>query len=212
MMPEEKARQEIDQLLLAAGWQVQDYNDLNLGASIGVAVREFPLTTGFADYLLFIDRDAVGAIEAKAEGTTLSGVEEQTWGYLSGLPEEIPHMHNPLPFGYESTGTETFFVNLNDPEPRSRRIFAFHKPETLRDFLIQDETLRARLKEMPSLMTGSLRECQSEAIANLEQSFTEAKPRSLIQMATGSGKTYARRELHLSPDQVRRGQEGALPG
>lgn len=191
MMPEEKARQEIDQLLRAAGWQVQDYNDLNLGASIGVAVREFPLLSGFADYLLFIDREAVGAIEAKAEGTTLSGVEEQTWGYLSGLPEEIPHTHNPLPFGYESTGTETFFVNLKDPEPRSRRVFAFHKPETLRDFLSQDDTLRARLKTMPSLMIGCLRDCQFEAIANLEESFIGAKPRALIQMATGSGKTYA---------------------
>jgi type I restriction enzyme R subunit len=191
MTPEEKARQEIDQLLLAAGWHIQDYSDLNLGASIGIAVREFPLTTGFADYLLFIDREAVGAIEAKPEGTTLSGVEEQTWGYLSGLPEEIPHIHNPLPFGYESTGTETFFVDLRDPEPRSRRIFAFHKPETLRNFLSQDDTLRGRLNEMPSLMLGSLRECQSEAIANLEQSFAGAKPRALIQMATGSGKTYA---------------------
>lgn len=191
MMPEEKARQEIDQLLRAAGWEVQDYNDLNLGASIGVAVREFPLLSGFADYLLFIDREAVGAIEAKAEGTTLSGVEEQTWGYLSGLPEEIPHTHNPLPFGYESTGTETFFVNLRDPEPRSRRVFAFHKPETLRDFLSQDDTLRARLKTMPHLMIGGLRDCQFEAIANLEESFIGAKPRALIQMATGSGKTYA---------------------
>ena len=191
MMPEEKARQEIDQLLRMAGWQVQDYNDLNLGASIGVAVREFPLRSGFADYLLFIDREAVGAIEAKAEGTTLSGVEEQTWGYLSGLQEEIPHTHNPLPFGYESTGTETFFVNLNDPEPRSRRVFAFHKPETLRDFLCQDETLRARLKTMPSLVMGGLRDCQFEAIVNLEESFIGAKPRALIQMATGSGKTYA---------------------
>src|SRR5512139_2371845 len=160
MMPEEKARQEIDQLLRAAGWQVQDYNDVSLGASTGVAVREFPLQSGFADYLLFINREAVGAIEAKAEGTTLSGVEEQTWGYLSGLPEEIPHTHNPLPFGYESTGTETFFVDLRDPDPRSRRVFAFHKPETLRDFLSQDETLRARLKTMPSLMSGGLRDCQ----------------------------------------------------
>jgi type I restriction enzyme R subunit len=191
MMPEEKARQEIDQLLSAAGWLVQDYNDLNLGASLGVAIREFPLKTGFADYLLFIDWEAVGAIEAKAEGTTLSGVEEQTWGYLSGLPEEIPHTHNPMPFGYESTGTETFFVNLRDPEPRSRRVFAFHKPETLRDFLSQDDTLRERLKTMPSLMVGSLRDCQFEAIANLEESFVGAKSRALIQMATGSGKTYA---------------------
>lgn len=117
MTPEEKARQEIDQLLLAAGWHIQDYNDLNLGASIGVAVREFPLFTGFADYLLFIDWEAVGAIEAKPEGTTLSGVEEQTWSYLSGLPEEIPHIHNSLPYGYESTGSETFFVDLQDSEP-----------------------------------------------------------------------------------------------
>jgi type I restriction enzyme, R subunit len=116
MMPEEKARQEIDQLLRTAGWQVQDYNDLNLGASIGVVVREFPLRSGFADYLLFIDREAIGAIEAKAEGTTLSGVEDQTWGYLSGLPEEIPHTHNPLPFGYESTVAYPFFVNLRNPE------------------------------------------------------------------------------------------------
>ena len=108
MTPEEEARQEIDRLLQSAGWCIQDYQDLNLGAGLGVAIREFPLVSGRADYLLFVDRIAVGAIEAKPEGSTLSGVEEQTGGYLSGLPEEIPHIHNPLPFGYESTGTETF--------------------------------------------------------------------------------------------------------
>ncbi|MGV8175320.1 MAG: DEAD/DEAH box helicase family protein, partial [Methanothrix sp.] len=191
MTPEEKARAEIDQLLEMAGWAIQDYRDLNLGASLGVAIREFPLKSGFADYLLFIDWVAVGAIEAKPEGTTLSGVEEQTRGYLFGLPEEIPHSHNPLAFGYESTGSESFFVDMRDPEQRSRRLFAFHKPETLRDYLTQEQTLRARLKEMPSLAAGNLRECQFEAIANLEESFAGAKPRALIQMATGSGKTYA---------------------
>ena len=174
-----------------AGWQIQDFHDLNLGVALGVVVREFPLQSGFADYLLFIDREAVGAIEAKPEGTTLSGVEEQTGGYLYGLPEEIPHFSNPLPFGYESTGTETFFVDLRDPNPRSRRVFAFHKPQTLKCWLDQRETLRARLKELPALEAGNLRDCQSEAITNLEQSFSQAKPRSLIQMATGSGKTFA---------------------
>jgi type I site-specific restriction endonuclease len=104
MTPEEKARQEIDRLLEMAGWAVQDYCDFSLGASLGVAVREFPLRPGFADYLLFIDYEAVGAIEAKPEGTTLSGVEEQTGGYLFGLPEEMAHSRDPLPFGYESTG------------------------------------------------------------------------------------------------------------
>ncbi len=129
MTPEEKARAEIDQLLKEAGWAVQDYDQFSLGASLGVAVREFPLTSGFADYLLFIDWEAVGAVEAKPEGTTLSGVEEQTGGYLSSLPEEIPHSASPLPFGYESTGKETFFVDSRESTPRSRRVFAFHRPK-----------------------------------------------------------------------------------
>jgi type I restriction enzyme R subunit len=191
MTPEEEARQEIDQLLEAAGWQIQDYRDLNLGAALGVAVREFPLTTGSADYLLFIDREAVGAIEAKPAGTTLSGVEDQTKGYLHGLHEDIPHRFNPLPYGYESTGKETFFTDLRDPDYNARRIFAFHRPDTLQKWLTQDKTLRARLKEMPSLSRGNLRECQLEAITNLEESLAASRPRALIQMATGSGKTYA---------------------
>ncbi len=191
MTPEEEARQKIDELLTQAGWMIQDYHDLNLGAALGVVVREFPLKSGYADYLLFIDRLAVGAIEAKPEGTTLIGVEEQTGGYLCGLPEEIPHIDYPLPFGYESTGSETFFVDMRDPNPRSRRAFAFHKPQTLKGWLDQGDTLRARLMQLPALARGNLRDCQSEAIANLEQSFANAKQRSLIQMATGSGKTFA---------------------
>jgi len=126
--PEAEARLEIDRLLQAAGWVIQDNKDLNLGASLGVAIREFPLDTGKADYLLFVDRKAVGAIEAKPRGVTLSGVSEQTAAYLHGLPDRIPHNHSPLPFGYESTGVETYFTDLRDPEPRSRRVFAFHRP------------------------------------------------------------------------------------
>jgi hypothetical protein len=80
--PEERAREKIDQLLEAAGWQVQDRNQLNLGAARGVAVREFPLTTGFADYLLFADRKAVGVIEAKPEGTLHKFCEEHCHEWL----------------------------------------------------------------------------------------------------------------------------------
>ena len=126
--PEEQARQKIDRLLSAAGWQVQDLNALDLGAARGVAVREFPLQTGFADYMLFVDRQAVGVIEAKPEGTTLSGVADQSAAYLTGLPPNIPHVQLPLPFAYESTGVETFFRDERDPEPRSRRLFAFQRP------------------------------------------------------------------------------------
>jgi len=190
MTPEEKARENIDRQLRAAGWSVQDHRGISLGASSGIAVREFPLTSGFADYLLFIDGQAVGAIEAKPEGTTLSGVSEQTEKYLKGLPVNVPHVQFPLPFGYESTGVETMFRDLREPDSRSRRLFAFHKPETLSEWLSQHDTLRARLRILPPLITYGLRDCQVEAITNLDQSFAEARPRALIQMATGSGKTY----------------------
>lgn len=191
MTPEKKARENIDRQLRAAGWSVQDHQGISLGASSGIAVREFPLTSGFADYLLFVDGQAVGAIEAKPEGTTLSGVSEQTEKYLKGIPMNVPHIQIPLPFGYESTGVETMFRDLREPDSRSRRLFAFHKPETLDEWLSQHDTLRARLRSLPPLITYGLRDCQIEAITNLEQSFAEARLRALIQMATGSGKTYA---------------------
>ncbi len=190
MKPEEKARQRIDQSLESAGWRVQDLRELNLGDSLGIAVREFPLESGPADYLLFVDRKAVGVVEAKPEGTTLSGVSDQTEKYLAALPDNLPHVQEPLPFAYESTGIETYFRDLRDPDPRSRRIFAFHRPETLLEWLSQGNTLRARLTNIPVLITEGLRDCQIEAIENLERSFAEARPRALIQMASGGGKTY----------------------
>ncbi len=190
MKPEEKARQKIDQLLNEAGWVVQNIHELNLGAALGVAIREFPLESGYADYLLFVEREAVGVVEAKPEGTTLSGVAEQSAKYVAGLPENLPHVQEPLPFAYESTGIETFFRDLRDPDLRSRRVFAFHKPETLYEWASQKETLRARLREIPPLITEGLWDCQIQAVENLENSFANARPRALIQMATGSGKTY----------------------
>jgi type I restriction enzyme R subunit len=190
MKTEEKARQKIDQLLEAAGWVVQDYQQLNLSASLGVAVCDLSLKTGPADYVLFVDGKPVGVIEAKPFGTTLSGVAEQSGGYLASIPESLPHVEAPPPFGYESTGIETYFRDSRDPDPRSRRVFSFHKPETLKEWLSQKDTLRARLKNLPPLMTDGLRDCQIEAITNLDKSFAQARPRALIQMASGSGKTY----------------------
>jgi type I restriction enzyme, R subunit len=191
LKPEEEARKDIDKLLDLAGWKVQDYKDLNLGASVGVAVREFPLKEGFADYMLFVERHAVGVVEAKPKGTTLSGVSEQTQKYLSSFPQSVPHVGDVLPFAYESTGVETYFRDMRDPDCRSRRVFAFHKPETLHEWVHQENTLRARLRNMPPLITEGLRDCQIEAIENLEKSFAESRPRALIQMASGSGKTFA---------------------
>ena len=179
-LPEQVARATIDQLLIEAGWIIQDREQINLRAGRGVAVREFPLKTGYADYLLFVDRKAIGAVEAKAEGVTLSGVGAQSEKYSTGLPDIPAAWRKPLPFLYESTGVETFFTNGLDPEPRSRRVFAFHRPETLLDWIREPRTLRARLQTMPPLATGNLWDAQIEAIQNLEQSLAADRPRALI--------------------------------
>src|SRR3954471_2792806 len=102
MTPEDQARQNIDRQLAQAGWQVQDYRDMNISAGPGVAVREFPLKGGPADYLLYADCRAIGVVEAKPEGHTLTGVETQSGKYLEGLPKNLPRYRLPLPFAYES--------------------------------------------------------------------------------------------------------------
>lgn len=208
--PEDEAREIIDRMLELAGWSVQDFKKANIHAKRGVAIRNFPLNPGhgFADYILYVDGQAAGVIEAKKAGTTLTGVELQSGKYKDGLPESLPAWFRPLPFCYESTGVETRFTNGLDPEPRSRNVFAFHRHETLATWLRDDTpvtagrvaeapaphgippTLRLRLKQMPPLIEGGLWAAQIRAIKNLEKSLAENRPRSVIQMATGSGKTF----------------------
>ena len=188
--PEELARQEIDPLLEKCGWQVQDKSAVHLHSQRGVAVRELSFRTGEPDYTLFVDGKAIGTVEAKPAGHSLIGVEEQSEKYVRGVPFGIPAWRSPLPFSYESTGTETRFTNRLDPEPRSRNVFAFHRPETLLKWAQAENQLNQCLRELPPLVTDKLWKAQIEAITNLEASFAANKPRALIQMATGSGKTF----------------------
>ena len=194
MTPEQKTRKRIDELLQFAGWDVQDREGMNLfdPTKPGVAVREAYLKTGYADYLLFVDGRALGVVEAKKVGVPLSGVEAQSARYAVGLkpPMRAWRPEMPLPFRYESTGVETFFTNGLNPEPRARRVFAFHKPETLREWAQETDTLRQRLRSMPPLVNDKLWGPQVKAITHLEQSLAQDRPRALIQMATGSGKTF----------------------
>lgn len=190
--PEAQARQNIDRALQECGWVVQRYKDFDPTVARGVALTEVPLKVGTADYLLLVDGNPLGVIEAKKEGTPLSGVAEQSGHYGDHLPDFLA-IKGTLPFAYESTGVETFFRDRRDPEPRSRRLFTFHRPETLADWFAQPEPLRKRLAAMPfahPLAEQGMRGCQSEAIKNLEKSFAADCPRALIQMATGAGKTY----------------------
>jgi len=197
LTPEEQARESIDGMLLAAGWLIQDRADANIDAGRGVAIREFALGHGFgeADYLLFADGQAVGVIEAKKEGSTLTGFEIQTQKYSEGIPEALPAPRRPLPYCYESTGIETRFTNLLEPNASSRAVFSFHRPETLSEWL-KDElaspgfTFKARLASMPPLVRFGLRPAQVTAIDALEDSLSHGRRRSLVQMASGAGKTY----------------------
>jgi type I restriction enzyme R subunit len=197
------ARRNVDGQLEAAGWRVQSYRQANLQAGCGVAVREFILDKGHGrvDYLLFLDGQPAGVIEAKPEGTTLVEVERQSGKYVDGLPAWMKPLVYPLPFIYESTGKETRFTNGYDPDARSRDVFTFHRPETLAEWARQIRacseapTFRARLQAMPELDPAGLWSVQAEAIYNTEQSLREDRPRALIQMATGSGKTFAAANL-----------------
>lgn len=190
--PEQRARDRIDRLLIEAGWQIQSRHSMNVYASSGVAVRELQTNEGPADYVLFVNGNPAGVIEAKKEdeGLRLTVHETQTEKYRSGTIRLLGNSE-PLRFGYESTGEVTRFTDYRDPKPRSRPIFAFHRPETLRGWLNEQSTLRARLHDIPALNPAGLRKCQFRAISNLEASFRDAKPRALIQMATGAGKTFA---------------------
>lgn len=188
--PEDQARSLIDRRLLAAGWLVQSKAEMNLGAGLGIAVREFQTASGPVDYGLFVDRRLCGVVEAKAQGTTLSGFAEQAARYIADSPKHLIREEGQVRFEYVASGTETLFRDHSDPAPVSRRVFWFHRPETLDLWLKQSLTLRARLQTMPEVVTDGLRACQIDAVAALERSLAENRSRALVQMATGAGKTF----------------------
>ena len=191
MTPEERARQKIDLRLEQSGWIVQDLKKVNPSAGLGVAVREYPTSTGPVDYALFVDGKPVGVIEAKKDelGENITVVEGQSGRYANSTFKYITTEYK-IRFAYEATGELTRFTDYNDIKYRSRRIFSFHRPETLQDLLSKDYTIRNNIKSLPPFDTSGFRTCQIKAISNLDKSFAENRPKALVQMATGAGKTF----------------------
>ncbi|MEJ7737198.1 MAG: DEAD/DEAH box helicase family protein [Chitinophagaceae bacterium] len=188
--PEHHARDIIDAALERSGWIVQSKKKTNLDAGLGVAVREYQTDIGPADYVLFVNKKPVGIIEAKRaeEGVRLTMHEDQSEGYAGA---KLRFLNNEkLPFVYESTGDVTRFTDYRDTRPRSRLLFSFHRPQTYLEWIRHDKSLRARLQQIPALPETGLRDCQVSAINNLERSFKDNRPKALIQMATGAGKTF----------------------
>ena len=191
MTPEQEARILIDKKLEEAGWTLQKMEELNPRASLGVAVREFATDTGPVDYVLFIDGEAVGVVEAKPtdEGENITVVENQSKRYAESEFKRIKKSPE-IRFAYEATDLLIRFTDYKDEKYRSREVFSFHRPEFLEELLEQDDTVRNNLKRVPEFDETGFRDCQVTAITNLNQSFAENKPRALVQMATGAGKTF----------------------
>ncbi|MCR4742304.1 MAG: DEAD/DEAH box helicase family protein [Treponema sp.] len=191
MSPEEKDRLVIDSKLEEAGWIIQDLKEMNITAGLGVAVREYPTSSGEVDYALFVDEQPVGIIEAKRkeEGENITVVEEQSSRYANSTLKYIKNEYE-IRFAYEATSKLIRFTDYHDIKYRSRTVFNFHKPQTLKKLLEKKDTIRNKLKNMPELDPTGFRKCQIEAINNLTVSFAENRPKGLVHMATGAGKTF----------------------
>ena len=209
--PEQAARRLIDEAMRAAGWRVQSADALDLSAGLGVAAAELPVGTfsrkasgarsrGFADYVLHLDREPVGVVEAKPHGM-LSGAEQQTMHYAFSEASDFSGVgdrpERRARFLFQSNGHKTYFTDLEDPSPRAREVFNFPRPETLAEWnRRRDGTLRRRLRRKLPLDESRLWAAQARAIHALEASLRRGDQRALIQMATGSGKTYT--AVHLA--------------
>ena len=190
MTPEQRARQAIDRKLGQSGWVIQDMRRLNPLAALGVAVREFPTSTGPVDYALFVGGVPAGIIEAKKSeaGEHITDVEMQSGRYAHSTFRWATNQE--IRFAYEATDEITRFTDYHDLKYRSREVFSFHRPETLKRLLEQSDTVRNNMKHFPALDETGFRRCQVNAIKNLDESFALNKPRALVQMATGAGKTF----------------------
>ena len=191
MKPEDKARVTIDKKLIESGWTIQDVKSLNLSASLGIAVREFPTSTGPVDYALFLEGIPVGVIEAKKSelGENITSVESQSARYTTSTFKWIKNEYR-IRFAYEATDKLTRFTDYDDIKYRSRTVFSFHRPETLLALLKQPDTIRNNMKRFPEFDPTGFRKCQITAIENLDASFADNRPKALVQMATGAGKTF----------------------
>ncbi|HEX3016762.1 MAG TPA: DEAD/DEAH box helicase family protein [Caproicibacter sp.] len=191
MTPEERARVAIDAKLIQSGWIVQDTRTINFSSALGVAVREFPTSTGPVDYAIFVEGVPVGVVEAKKTeaGENITTVEGQSARYANSTFKWVTNNYR-IRFAYESTDKLVRFTDYDDINYRSRTVFSFHRPETIKALLEQPDTVRNNMKRFPPLDVIGLRKCQIAAINNLDTSFAENRPKALVQMATGAGKTF----------------------
>ena len=188
MTPEEKARIKIDQWFADAGWKVINRDDYEPTCT-AVAIREGLLKGNLeADYFLFINGKAVGVLEAKREETDAfaSKVCEQAALYAKSVPNIYQTYQNPLPFIFTSNGKELYFCDFREKDSNFKQILSIPTPRELVKELGIEDTFAG----LPTLKKKGLRDCQYEAVTELEKSFRTDQKRALMVLATGAGKTY----------------------
>lgn len=187
LLPEEKARKKIDALLKKAGWKIVSREEYSPGMS-AVAIEEGLLKGNLeADYLLFLEGKAIGVLEAKKESTVLSDiVANQAENYTRQLLPMYQYWEKPLPLIYLSNGKELLFRNLKEPDGKYRKLDAMHSPKKMAELA----GVTSYFIGLPTLDRKGLRDCQFEAVTNLEASFRNGHQRALIVLATGAGKTF----------------------
>lgn len=188
MTPEEIARRHIDSLLKDAGWKIVSRDQFSPVLS-AVAVEEGLLRGNLeADYLLFLDGKAIGVLEAKKEGTDLLAVAAtQAENYTRKLFNWYSTWFDKLPVVYLSNGRELLFRNFNDDSMTEyQSLNAMHSPKEI----VRMTGIESYFAGLPTLQPKGLRDCQYEAITNLEASFRQGQKKALIVLATGAGKTF----------------------
>ena len=188
MTPEEKARQKIDQWFTDAGWEVINRDDYEPTCT-AVAIREGLLKGNLeADYFLFINGKAVGVLEAKREETDAfsSIVCEQAALYARSVPNIYQTYQKPLPFIFTSNGKELYFCDFREQDHYFKQIMTIPTPHEL----VKKLGINDYFAGLPTLRKKGLRDCQYEAITELEKSFRAGQNRALMVLATGAGKTY----------------------
>lgn len=188
MLPEEKARIKIDQWFYDAGWEVVN-RDQYTPTSTAVAIREGLLKGNLeADYFLFINGKAVGVLEAKREEVDVSSgiVSDQVVTYAKNIPQYYQAYQRPLPLLYKSNGKIVLFKDYRDNDSDFEEINRIHTPWEIVKVLGIDDPFAG----LPTLRSKRLRDCQYEAVTELEKSFRIGQNRALMVLATGAGKTY----------------------
>ena len=188
MTPEEKARVKIDQWFAEAGWHVVDRDEYEANIT-AAAIREVLLKGNLeADYFLFVNGKAIGVLEAKREEVDVSSytVSEQVGTYARSVPHRYQAWQNPLPFIYKSNGKELLFKDLRNEDSDWVSLNRMHTIKELVKMLGIDDPFAG----LPTLRKRGLRDCQYEAITELEKSFRSGQRKALMVLATGAGKTY----------------------